>query len=69
MALELECSVIVFACQKFDQYIYSKPVRVETDHKPLEVVAKKSTPAPRRLLLQLQRDTIWKLCTCQVSNR
>ena len=59
VALELECLAIVFACQKFDQYIYGKPVRVETDHKPLEVIAKKSIlSAPRRLqrmLLQLQR--------------
>ena len=59
LALELECLAIVFACQKFDQYIYSKPVRVETDHKPLEVIAKKSIlSAPRRLqrmLLQPQR--------------
>ncbi|KAL5499943.1 hypothetical protein EMCRGX_G011418 [Ephydatia muelleri] len=59
LALELECLTIVFACQKFDQYIYSKPVRVETDHKPLEVIAKKSIlSAPRRLqrmLLQPQR--------------
>ena len=28
--LELECLVVVFACQKFDQYIYGKRVTVET---------------------------------------
>lgn len=58
-ALELECLAVVFACQKFDQYIYGKQVRVETDHKPLEIITKKSLlAAPRRLqrmLLQLQR--------------
>ena len=50
---------IVFACQKFDQYIYGKKVWVETDHKPLEKITRKSIlAAPRRLqrmLLTLQR--------------
>ena len=59
VALELECLVIVFACRKFDQYIYGKDVVVETDHKPLEVITKRSLlVAPHRLqrmLLQLQR--------------
>ena len=59
VALELECLAIVFACQRLDQYIYGKRVRIETDHKPLEMIAKKSIlVAPRRLqrmLLQLQR--------------
>ena len=59
VALELECLAIVFACQKFHHYIYGKRTLVETDHKPLEVITKKSIlAAPRRLqrmLLQLQR--------------
>ncbi|KAL5489020.1 hypothetical protein EMCRGX_G018062 [Ephydatia muelleri] len=59
VALELECLAIVFACQKFHHYIYGKHTLVETDHKPLEVITKKSIlAAPRRLqrmLLQLQR--------------
>ena len=58
VALELECLAIVFACQKFHHYIYGKHTFVETDDKPLEVIAKKSIlAAPRRLqrmLLQLQ---------------
>ena len=58
VALELECLAIVFACQKFHHYIYGKHKLVETDHKPLEVITKKSIlAAPRRLqrmLLQLQ---------------
>ena len=58
VALELECLAIVFACQKFDQYIYGKKVRVETDHKLLETITRKSIlAAPRRLqrmLLTLQ---------------
>ena len=60
VAIELECLAIVFACRKFDQFIYGKQVVVETDHKqPLEVIAKKTLlAAPRqlqRMLLQLQR--------------
>ena len=44
VALELECLAIVFACSKFDQYIYGKKVLVETDHKPLEVITKIRNP-------------------------
>ena len=62
VALELECLAIVFACQKFDQYIFGKHIQVETDHKPLEIIIKKSIlAAPRRLqrmLLQLQRYSL-----------
>ncbi|KAL5489015.1 hypothetical protein EMCRGX_G018055 [Ephydatia muelleri] len=67
VAIELECLAIVFACRKFDHYIYGKRTKVETDHKPLEVITKKSLlSAPRRLqrmLLALQRydlDVIYK---------
>ena len=50
VALELKCFAIVFACRKLDYYIYGKDVVVETDHKPLEVITKKSLlVAPRRL--------------------
>ena len=48
VALELECLAIVFACSKFDQYIYGKKVKVETDHKPLEVITKISILAAPR---------------------
>ena len=50
IAIELKCLAIFFACRKFDQYIYGKKTVVENDHKPLEVIAKKSLlSAPRRL--------------------
>ena len=53
---------IVFACQKFDQYIFGKQVQVETDHKPLEIIFKKSILAAlrrlQRMLLQLQRYSL-----------
>ena len=50
----------MFACEKFDEYIFGRDVvRVETDHKPLEEIFKKSLcDAPARLqrmLLRLQR--------------
>ncbi len=57
--IEKETLAIVFALQRFDTYVYSKDVTVETDHKPLISIVKKSlTAAPKRLqrmLLRLQR--------------
>ena len=51
---------IVFVCEKFDKYIFRRDVvHVDTDHKPLEEIFKKSLcDAPARLqrmLLWLQR--------------
>ena len=42
---------IVFGCTKFHDYIYAMPnVKVESDHKPLEAILKKSLhQAPVRL--------------------
>ena len=58
--IEKELLAIVFACEKFDKYIFGRDiVNVETDHKPLEEIFKKSLcDAPARLqrmLLRLQR--------------
>ena len=58
--IEKECLAIVFACEKFQYYILGKEsVCVESDHKPLEAIFKKSLlAAPKRLqrmLLRLQR--------------
>ena len=57
--IEKECLAIVFACAKFSQYITRREViPVETDHKPLQSIFKKSLlTAPSRLqrmLLRLQ---------------
>ena len=50
---------IVFAAKRFHQYVYGRPVIVQSDHKPLEVIVRKPlSKAPARLqgmLLQLQR--------------
>jgi hypothetical protein len=58
--IEKECLAIVFAAEKFDTYLYGKQhILVESDHKPLETIFKKSIlTAPKRLqrmLLRLQR--------------
>ena len=61
--IEKELLAIVFACEKFDQYVYGRDkVHVQSDHKPLEVIFKRPlVTAPKRLqrmLLRLQRYSI-----------
>ena len=34
-SIEQEMLAVVFACQRFHQYIYGKKVQIESDHKPL----------------------------------
>ena len=58
--IEKECLAIVFACERFDHYIYVKDcITVQSDHKPLETIFKKPLlSAPKRLqrmLLRLQK--------------
>ena len=57
--IEKELLAIVFACGKFHQYIYGFPTRVQTDHKPLEIIFKKPlhqvSPHLQRMLLHLQK--------------
>ena len=57
--IEKELLAVVFAFEKFNQYTYARCVEVETDHKPLVSIVKKSlTAAPprlQRMLLRLQR--------------
>lgn len=60
--IEKELLAVVFACERFHQYIYGKTVEVHSDHKPLESILKKPlAKAPARLqrmLLRLQRYDI-----------
>jgi transposase InsO family protein len=60
--IEKELLAVVFACNKFYDYVYGRRVTVETDHKPLEIIVKKPLlSAPMRLqkmLMQLQRYDI-----------
>ena len=56
--IEKELLAIVFACQKFHQYIYGFPTKVQSDHKPLETIVQKPlhkiSPRLQRMLLKLQ---------------
>ena len=61
--IEKECLAIVFACERFEHYIYGRSlVTVLTDHKPLQIIYKKPLlTAPKRLqrmLLRLQKYNI-----------
>ena len=66
--IELKCLAIVFAMNKFDQYIFGHPnVTIHTDHSPLEAIMNKSLlAAPQRIqamMLALQRyafTVTWK---------
>lgn len=60
--IEKELLAIVFALRKFHQYVYGVPVKVQSDHKPLEpILTKPIGKAPARLqrmLLQIQKYDI-----------
>ncbi|KAK3882515.1 hypothetical protein Pcinc_013114 [Petrolisthes cinctipes] len=70
--IEKELLAIVFATQRFDQYIYGlSAVEVHTDHKPLEAILRKSINDSanrriQRMLLRLQR---YNLCVKYVPGR
>ena len=57
--IEKELQAVVFSMHRFDQYVYGQHVDIETDHQPLEILARKPLKdVPRRLqrmLLELQR--------------
>ena len=54
--IEKELLAIVFAMEKFETYLYGRKVLVESDHKPLEAIFKKSLlSAPKRLQRMLLR--------------
>ena len=57
--IERELLAIVFGCEKFHTYLYSRSFVVESDHKPLEMICLKNLiSAPvrlQRMLLRLQK--------------
>ena len=62
--IEKECLAILFACSKFDIFIYGRNlVTLESDHKPLETIFKKLLcEAPKRLqkmMMRLQRYNLY----------
>lgn len=60
--IEKELLAIAYGTNRFHQYTYGRPVLVESDHKPLEVIHQKPlSAAPRRLqkmMMQLQNYDI-----------
>jgi len=60
--IEKELLAIVFACEKFAQYIYGRLTVVQSDHKPLETIFKKqisaTTPRLQRMLLRLMKYSL-----------
>ncbi|VDI47523.1 Hypothetical predicted protein [Mytilus galloprovincialis] len=54
--IEKEMLAVVFGLERFHQYTYGRIVNVDSDHKPLESIVKKSLlAAPRRLQRMLLR--------------
>lgn len=39
--IEKELLAVVFGCERFNHYVYGRPVDVESDHKPLVSVTRK----------------------------
>ncbi|CAM1325938.1 Uncharacterised protein r2_g3487 [Pycnogonum litorale] len=57
--IERELLACVFGAERFHTYLYAKPFVIESDHKPLEMIARKTLfaapPRLQRMLLRLQR--------------
>ena len=54
--IEKEMLAIVFGLERFERFVYGKHIEVESDHKPLEAIHKKSLlSAPKRLQRMLMR--------------
>lgn len=52
--IEKACLAIVFACQRFSQYLSRRErITVESDHKPLQAIFKKSVLAALRRLQRM----------------
>ena len=56
--IERELLAVVFGCTRFHTYVYGSKFTVESDHKPLEVIQRKSLastpPRLQRMMLRLQ---------------
>ena len=48
--IEKEALSVLFGLERFNQYTYGRPVKVENDHKPLAAILRKPlSQAPKRL--------------------
>ena len=56
---EKELLAIIFACERFHQFVYGNDIDVQSDHKPLEAIMTKqlsqTPPIIQRLLIRLQK--------------
>lgn len=60
--IEKELLAIVYACEKFNNYVYGRDVTVQSDHKPLEsIFAKPMSTTTTRLQRMLIRLTRYRL--------
>ena len=70
--VERELLGVVFAMERLHNYVFGEPVGVQTDHKPLEIIWKKSiataNPRLQRLLLRLARYEIQVEYICGKDN-
>ena len=70
--IKRELQRVVFVMERLHNYVFGEPVRVQTDHKPLEMIWKKciATASPRlqRLLLRLARYEIQVEYICGKDN-
>jgi transposase InsO family protein len=61
--IEKECLAVVCAAERFQQYIYGREVEVRSDHKPLEMITKKSihkaSPRIQAMLLRLMKYNLY----------
>ena len=60
--IEKECLSVMFACERFHQFVYGKQIKVENDHKPLEAIFRKplihAPPRIQRMMIRLQKYDI-----------
>lgn len=57
--IEKELLAIVYACERYNQFVYGKEIMVQSDHKPLEAIMTKplsqAPPRIQQLLIRLQK--------------
>ena len=70
--IERELLGVLFAMERLHNYVFGEPVRVQTNHKPLEMIWKKSvataSPILQQLLLRLARYEIQVEYICGKDN-